>query len=388
MNRYIKRLALMIPPVKRRYDDLENLRKENESIKLQFEAKLREYEARLYEYEAGYGCSFIQQFSLIFDGRVDTENAGFSFCCEPLPNIPRTALRETGKESIESFIAMREKILASSRTELHNGCAECSCLRREIWQNENLIHYVNLSMYPSPCDCMCVYCLYRENDSDAFTRAEVIEGYEKVFDTLDYAKKEGLIASDAGWQVSAGEITIHPYRDRIMDLIKKQSVRFCTNCFRFDKEIGKHLAANPRSCINLSIDSGTPETWHKVKGVNNFKVIVDNLAKYYKSSSRDGQIGLKYILLPDINDNHEDYSGVIGLMKNYGVNALDLSCDVRCKYNKSEEEAKKLIRAVGTLVAMLIKNRLKHTLLNNFSPSEQTGIETFAEELLNSSGEN
>ena len=127
MNRYIKRLAFMIPYVKRKY-------------------------------ETGYGCPLIQQFFLVFNGRVDAENAGFSFCCEPLSDIPLAALCGTGKETIESFMAMREKILASSQSALHKGCAECSGRRRERWQNKSLIHYVNLSMYPSPCDCMCFYC--------------------------------------------------------------------------------------------------------------------------------------------------------------------------------------------------------------------------------------
>ena len=337
--------------------------------------------------EVSYGCHLLRQFALIFAGRVDTKDAGISFCCENLSDIPRIPLCNTGKESIENFITMRKKILASPQVALYKGCAKCSDWRQEKWQNESLIHYVNLSMYPSPCDCLCIYCGNYINDAEAFSRAEVTEGYEKAFDSLDYAKNEGLIASSVSWQVSVGEITIHPYKDRILDLVKNQSACFFTNCFRFDEKLGKNLAANPRSGINLSIDSGTPETWRKVKGVDNFKEITDNLASYYKNSSCDGQINLKYIVLPGINDSLEDYSCVIELMKNCGVKALAVSRDVRYKYNKSKEETGKLICSTGTLVAMLIKNGLKYNIMSHFSPSECVNIETFAEKLLRSNGD-
>ncbi len=196
-----------------------------------------------------------------------------------------------------------------------------------------MIHYVNLSMYPAPCQCKCIYCGVHKGESGAFNKAACGEYYEQLFETLDYAREIGLIAANATWQVSSGEIAIHPYKDRIFNLIKNQRVVFYTNCFIFDEGIAQNLSANPNSAINLSIDAGTPQTWLKVKGVNNFEDIAINLVKYFNASARPGQITLKYIVLPGINDNIQDYLSVIELMKILKVKHLTIARDTSIKYS-------------------------------------------------------
>ena len=54
------------------------------------------------------------------------------------------------------------------------------------------------------------------------------------------------------WQISTGEITIHPYKDRILDLVKNDRACFYTNAFIFDEKIAANLKVNPNSAINLS----------------------------------------------------------------------------------------------------------------------------------------
>lgn len=138
-----------------------------------------------------------------------------------------------------------------------------------------------------------------------------------------------IIADDAVWQISSREIAIHPYHDRIMNIVKGRIACFYTNCMKFDEDIAKNLHDNPRSTINLSIDSGTPETWRKIKGLDNFDKVIENLSKYYVASTRPGQITLKYIVMPGINDNYEDFTSVIEIMKVLKVNRLIIARDGR-----------------------------------------------------------
>jgi wyosine [tRNA(Phe)-imidazoG37] synthetase (radical SAM superfamily) len=177
--------------------------------------------------------------------------------------------------------------------------------------------------------------------------------YEKVFRALDYALGAGLISPDANWQIASGEIAIHPYRDRFLDIVKGRTVTFYTNCFVFDGNIAAELAANPKSAVFLSIDAGTPETWRKVKGFDNYDDIVGNLRKYRERGSRAGQIKLKYIVLPGINDGCEDYAAVIGIMKSLGVGCMTLSYDAIHKDTMSEPLNARLIESSGRLAAML-----------------------------------
>lgn len=68
----------------------------------------------------------------------------------------------------------------------------------------------------------------------------------------------GILSQDAAWQVSCGEIAIHPYHDRILQLVRKKHAVFYTNCMKYDEAVAQNLHDNPKSSINFSIDAGTP----------------------------------------------------------------------------------------------------------------------------------
>lgn len=340
-----------------------------------------------------YGCSLINISALNINGRIDTGEKRLALCCEPIQDRPATALKSTAQETIESFIEMRKGVIFESKRYANNrargkrlhtaGCANCANYQPGKWDGDGLIHYVNLSMYPAPCQCKCIYCGVHKGASGVFNKAACGEYYERLFDVLDYARQNGLIAPNATWQVSSGEIAIHPYKDRILDLVENQQAVFYTNCFMFDERIARNLSANPNSAINLSIDSGTPETWFKIKGVNNFEDITENLVKYLTASARAGQITLKYIVLPGINDNLEDYLSVIEIMKILHVKHLTIARDTRKKYDGDSEQLENLIGASGYLLAMLSKNKLSADMFT-YAPNEREKAVMFANELLQS----
>ncbi|GHV78197.1 hypothetical protein AGMMS49942_30180 [Spirochaetia bacterium] len=245
---------------------------------------------------------------------------------------------------------------------------------------DGLIHRVNLSFYPSPCQCKCIYCWHSSHGELKLkgSTAEKI-GYEKVLDTIDYAQKNGILAKDVSFVVSFGEITIHPYKDRIFNLIKNNTAIFFTNCFIFSEQIAQNLASNPHSEINLSIDSGTAQTWFKVKGVDNFEKIKNNLIEYQAACLRPEQIQLKYIVLPGINDSCEDYSSLIELMKVLELSHLELSRDnIGIKYDIVQQNV--VVEASASLAAMLIKNKMTYSFFAPFTPTEQRQITECANE--------
>jgi uncharacterized Fe-S cluster-containing radical SAM superfamily enzyme len=237
-------------------------------------------------------------------------------------------------------------------------------------------------MYPAPCQCKCVYCDIHSGELGRFSRELHGVHYKMLFDMLGYAKSNGRIAANATWQVSSGEIAIHPYKSRIMGLVKHCPTMFYTNCFVFDKDIAKNLNKNPNSAINLSIDSGTPATWHKVKGVDNFGTVTDNLAKYRAASARPGQITLKYIVLPGLNDNLADYKAVAEMMGILGTKHLTIARDTRLKYSLGGAEREALINAAARLALVLHKSGLTCDMFT-FTPQERENVIAAANAILN-----
>lgn len=337
-------------------------------------------------------CAMIERFFLNINGRVDLEGTKcVTLCCESLKTgVPAIVLDGDPDKTINAFIEFRAKLISESRKyalgvgakkrQYTSLCAKCPNFQNGNWASDGLIHYVNLSMYPAPCQCRCIYCTVAKTGT--YDKTAVSAGYKKALDALAYAQKNGLIAADAVWQVSSGEITIHPHKDRIMDLVQDHNAAFYTNCFLFDERIAQNLNTNPNSYINLSIDAGTPQTWFKVKGFDNFEAVTSNLVKYYGESARPGQITLKYIVLPGINDTLEDYLSLVEIMKVLKVPHLTLSRDTHKKYGHVDEaEHNALIGATGYLLAVCHKNGISND-FGTFTSVERQQIISFAEELL------
>ena len=76
--------------------------------------------------------------------------------------------------------------------------------------------------------------------------------------------------------------------------------------------------------INVSIDSGCRETFKAIKTVDKFDDVVENLKKYSKLPLL---LRLKYILVRGVNDNQEEISKYINLMKSIGISNSELMID-------------------------------------------------------------
>jgi len=336
-------------------------------------------------------CGNLENFVLAIRGHV--EHGPLTFCCVSGEYPPKASFLETPEATINNFMRIRAEIVAENvkfgllkscvaedKQEYTFGCHKCSFFKEKDWEpgGNGLINHVILACYPSPCQSKCVYCYKWDDDIVKFDAALHEAPYEKVFQFLEYIQEKNYVASDAMWDVSSGEITIHPYKDRIYELVRGKQVAFFTNCFLYDEQIGNHLSESPASYIHFSIDAGTPNTWHKIKGVNNFETVTDNLVKYYARCSRNGQITLKYIILPGINDNLADYKSVIEIMKILKTNKLSISRDTSAVHTTDCEV---LLGAAGCLVAMLYKNDLEAGFWG-YSSSEISEITEFAVALI------
>ena len=295
-------------------------------------------------------CKYIERVHLNFNGlnghQVNSdENGCIEFCCLSL--APGVTLSNIPEESIKNIMSKRSKIIAKSKTyEQHERdiydearnyileCEKCPYFRNMESNGDGLIHFVNINMYPAPCQSKCIYCGVHNSKSGIFNDELYAKAYENMFGAIEWARCNNMIAADAIWQVASGEITIHPYKDRIIELVKNEKVKFLTNCFIYDEQIAELLRKNKSSSINLSIDAGTAETWLKVKGVNNFTKVIENLSKYSEYAYCTEQITLKYIVLPGINDNVEDYKGIIDIMKRLKISKLIISRDDRFRVEK------------------------------------------------------
>lgn len=314
-----------------------------------------------------YGCIGLAELSLNFNQRIDSDNKAVASCCELLPDgaqVPAVSMEGSAEDILNSFINNRNSVIDYLKKEGNKarkirkdewlGCKRCASLQKKNWNVESSIKYVNFSAYPSPCQCKCIYCyasLKWENTP------KVKQAYEKMFEVVELAEKRGIISADANWQVSSGEITIHPYKDRFLRIVKNKKVSFYTNAFIYDEDIAKILSKNRNSRINISIDAGTPQTWKKVKGIDNYKEVCENLVAYRKAALDAKQIEIKYIILPGINDSEADCEGLLNLLDLLDVSSIIFSRDMLIKYSNRREEYR-LLKSAARLFWACLKNNI------------------------------
>ncbi len=346
-----------------------------------------------------YGCSDLGQLHLSVGGRLDfpfdheRNQKILSLCCNR--SAPGMPFAKTAEETLERFLGMRDRLIirggvASSSYE-NVPCAKCYEYRKGDWGFSLQINKVTFAPYPSPCQCRCSYCRVREDLPLGWEKNPiVVEGYGKIFDFLNLVKSEKIISPDARWFIAGGEITIHPYKKHIMRLAKGSPTFFFTNGFIFDEDMAQEMHENPQALLNISIDCGTAETWHKVKGLNNFPKVIENLKRYSQAAISPRQIVGKYIILPGINDSDEDFLSFIELEK-----SLNFSLGTFSRDNNTVPEIElpskiplsskifnyDLIDSAARFAALHLKI-IGHVSFSNFTEEEKRQTLNLAEKLL------
>jgi wyosine [tRNA(Phe)-imidazoG37] synthetase (radical SAM superfamily) len=263
-------------------------------------------------------CSFLET-------RVIHSDNIFNFCCADVmgkKKAPSGKIGKNNEETLLNIINTRDKLIddlnnpAASLSS--HPCVGCHELREGYW-NENR----NISMfclgYNSICNMKCIYC-NAENSINDKSKIEMKESAERAISFFKYLEDSGAIMKNTFIELASGEISVHPYREEILEAIEDYPVWFYTNASVYNEKIAKILE-NENSKIMSSVDAGTRKTFYKIKGVDIFDKVCDNLKRY----SNHGFMVLKYIFLPGINDNEVDVNGFFNLCKQIKIKSVELT---------------------------------------------------------------
>ena len=98
------------------------------------------------------------------------------------------------------------------------------------------------------------------------------------------------------------------------------------------------LLSNNESIFITSLDCATRELFRKIKGVDKFDVVIENIKKYViESKSASNNIVVKYIILEGVNDSKEEIDKWIELCSNLGITKFFVSIEF-CHSTKNKKE--------------------------------------------------
>ena len=189
---------------------------------------------------------------------------------------------------------------------------------------------VSINVHRYLCNCKCVYC-------DLWKHRERGVGYP-VLPVLESLAAQHALAPDCRISWGGGEPSI--FKD-----FEKASLwapgngywqNVHTNALRFSPAIA-HLLREGRGEINISPDSGSPEIYHKVKGVDGFAAVCKNLGQYVAEAADIQKITLKYIIF-DANNSIPEITKFFELCTELGIKKVQFSLDFREVYGRGPAE--------------------------------------------------
>jgi pyruvate-formate lyase-activating enzyme len=249
-----------------------------------------------------------------------------AFCCSDFGKN-KTPSIELGAnaydKTMQNFFATRDRIIEELNlpigADVKNPCLGCINIRDALWYTDRRIRSVAFS-HDTFCNFSCSYCCVPKDGKDY-----PLSDIENSLGLFRFMKKNNIIDTNTEIYLVSGEITTHPMRDVMLAEVRDNPCCIFTNASVFSKKIDELLSMG-RSKVYVSIDAGTRETFAKVKGVDAFDRVCENLARY--SAGGDRFVHLKYILLPGLNDSEEDIDGFITLCDRLKARVVDVSRDM------------------------------------------------------------
>lgn len=217
-------------------------------------------------------------------------------------------------------------------------CCEGCSLVKDVYKNEKSqrypkLEYVQFSDY-SLCNSKCVYC-------NSWKSTKIVNGkipidlinndsynIKPIIETL-ISKK--MITQNTVVDFAGGEPTVYRFFDESIDLLLQNGVKqieIFSNIIKYSDTIAKGISLGVIN-LTVSLDAGTKEIHAKVKGVESFDFVYNNLQKYSNLKINDEQITSKYVIVPNVNDIDSEILIWIKKSISIGVKKLMLNADNR-----------------------------------------------------------
>lgn len=220
-----------------------------------------------------------------------------------------------------------------NKDEIPAGCIGC-CELNSFLQDKKVPNFDNLIdrvyfHYNMSCNAKCTYCTY----------AHIERGFKyRVIPLVKDIIEKKILSKNACVYMSGGEITISSEFEELLSMLLNylsSSVEILTSGIKYCNSIEQAFIQNKCRLI-ISLDSSTAETYKKIKQVDCFDKIVENIRNYVKASDNAKKnITLKYIIVDGVNDNIEEITNFVQLVKNLEIENIRLDFDYE-KYKFTE----------------------------------------------------
>lgn len=175
---------------------------------------------------------------------------------------------------------------------------------------------VSINMHRFFCNCRCEYCNLWQQGHKGY-------GYDPL-PALQSLKEQNALRPECFISWGGGEPSILPTFEQASSwALENGYFQYVhTNALRYSPALANVLGEK-RGRINVSLDSGTAETYRRVKGIDGFTQVIGNLGKYAAKGGAN-VLNLKYIIY-EANNSFDEIARFLELAKELGAGDVEFS---------------------------------------------------------------
>ncbi len=244
---------------------------------------------------------------------------------------------------IKHYIEQRSKYIEMFKNgNIPECCKNCPIIEENEWDENDLYFDRIIVSNIAKCSCNCIYCVYTYNNPEMKEYYNTRKPYD-IKPILLSLRNKNLLKDNFLLIIGGGECTEYPagLLDWLLYFTSANNgrIQILSSGIKYSKSIEQFLKYGNCELI-ISPDSGTKKTYEKIKRVKAFNNVWNNLKKYIFASSLNEKayIEIKYIIIPDVNDNILEVKNFLDKCKT--INCKNIHLDIEHYwYSKNKEKS-------------------------------------------------
>ncbi len=232
---------------------------------------------------------------------------------------------------IKEYITTRNKYVDMFKSgSAPDCCLGCSFIKNDDWDESLFIKRIIITNR-TKCSCNCIYCSLITTSTQSKQELNTRKTYN-IIPVLKNLRNKNLINKECELMIAGGECCEYP-KGELEFIIYFASLLNCkieilSSGIIYSKAIENALKTE-KCTLKISVDSGRKSTFEKIKRVKAYERVWENLKNYIKFTQNNplGKVKIKYILLPDINDNIKEAKAFIKKCKEINCKYIELAVE-------------------------------------------------------------
>lgn len=277
---------------------------------------------------------------------------------------------------------IKEKVEAQNRAKSgmlpFSSCKNCFSYEENDWDDDCSIKDISISHWTA-CNCNCFYC-YSAKDKEYFNS-------RKPYDLLPVLENiKSVISPDCKVRFIGGDVAMLKEFDDLIKFFSDLGVKdfyVPTSGIKFLNVLENLLSKGLARAI-ISLDAGDRETYKKIKQVDCFEKVVENMQKYVAAAKVGGAVfEAKYIIIPNVNDTFEQVQKWLDLCVSMGIKNVGMDFETNYLVNCPDKIPDNAVKLEEFVEKTASENGMKYcrfTYLSQLVHGLENGLYRFAGE--------